>query len=410
MLLNKMNKQRVYAAVIGAGAAGMMCAVRAAEKHSDKSVMIIEKADRVGKKLLVTGNGRCNLSHLGASADSYHGDGSKELINILFKKYNDKTVTDCFRGLGLFTHADSEGRVYPLSNQSSSVLDVLRKRMAELNIEEYCGAEITGIQKLSNGYEIVTPDRRIIAEKLVIATGGRADYAGRESGSADILRMFGLSVTKLSPSLSPVKVKSDILRSLKGIRALARVSLIKDNKVIKSESGEVQFTDSALSGICVFNLSREANKGGCEIAVSLLPELDTDEIYTELSNRASRSKNAPISELFVGIFHKNIGIALLKTCGLKPSVPCADISEKELRKVSNTINNWRFKCEPNRDFNKAQVTAGGVKLSEIDHRTFESKKHRGLYIIGEALDIDGDCGGYNLQFAFASGMCAGDSL
>lgn len=405
-----MKNQSVYAAVIGGGAAGMMCAVRAAQNNPGKRIVILEKADRVGKKLLVTGNGRCNLSNMNAGAESYGGEGSSELINTLFKKYNSARVIEYFKSLGLFTKADGEGRVYPLSNQASSVLDVLRKRMSELNVGELCGCDVRGIQKSSSGYEIFTPDSRIYAEKLIIATGGRADYAGRESGSTDILHMLGLNVTGLSPSLSPVKVKSDILRSLKGIRAQAEVSLIRNDRVIRKERGEVQFAEDSLSGICVFNLSREANKGGCEISVALLPDLNDGEIKDEITGRIRRNGNDTADGIFIGMFHKNIGLALLKASGIKPSAACRDISDKEINKLCRTINDWRFECLKNRDFKKSQVTAGGIRLSEIDPRTFEAKKHKGLYIIGEALDIDGDCGGYNLQFAFASGMCAGDSL
>ena len=388
----------------------MMCAIRAAEKHRDKQIIILEKADRVGKKLLVTGNGRCNLSHIGASAESYHGDNCDALINILFEKYNTDTVLSCFHELGLMTHTDSEGRVYPLSNQSSSVLDVLRKRMSQLNIREQCSVEIRGIQKSASGYEIFTADSRIYAQKLVIATGGRADHAGRDSGSRDILHMLGLSAAPLSPSLSPVKVNDSILRSLKGIRTLAQVTLIKDGRTVRAERGEVQFTDGALSGICVFNLSREANKGGCEISVNLLPDMSGDEIRDEIARRIKRDASAPASDIFIGMFHKNIGLALLKKSGIKPSSSCSEIFAKEISHLSDTVSDLRFRSEVNHDFNKAQVTAGGIRLSEINPDTFESKKHKGLYITGEALDIDGDCGGYNLQFAFASGMCAGDSL
>ena len=237
-----MKKRSVYAAVIGGGAAGLMCAIRAAENHPDQTIVILEKADRVGKKLLVTGNGRCNLSHIGADARSYHGDGSDTLINILFKKYDSNAVLSYFHALGLLTHADSENRVYPLSNQASSVLDVLRMRIAQLPIDTICNTDIRRIQKTAEGYEIVTPELRLFAKKLVIAAGGKADYAGRDNDSRELLRSLGLSMTKLSPSLSPVKVKSELLKSLKGIRASAKVTLIRDKKIIKTERGDVRST------------------------------------------------------------------------------------------------------------------------------------------------------------------------
>ncbi len=405
-----MKRRSVYAAVIGGGAAGMMCALRAAENNIGQRIVILEKADRVGKKLLVTGNGRCNLSHLGAGADSYHGEGSKELINILFSKYNPDAVLHCFNRIGLLTTADSEGRVYPRSNLAASVLDVLRMRLKDHDVDTVCGADIREIRKVRGGFEVIAQDEIITAEKLIVAVGGKADYAGRESG-ASVINDFGLAAVKPTPSLSPVKVEGDLLRSLKGIRASASVSLIHNGEVVKSERGEVQFTDGALSGICIFNLSRYANRhSGCEIAISLLPEMSDDEVFDELSRRIKLNRGGILSDIFVGLFHKNIGLALIKTAGLKPSASCSDISTEELKTLSKHINNWRFKTVPRHDFKNAQVTAGGVRLSEINHHTFETKRHKGLYIIGEALDIDGDCGGYNLQFAFASGMCAGDHV
>ena len=402
--------RRVYAAVIGGGAAGMMCALRAAERCPDRRIVIIERADRVGKKLLVTGNGRCNLSHLGAVAESYHGEGSGELIHALFEKYDSDAVLSYFNQLGLLTYADAEGRVYPRTNLASSVLDVMRLQLRRRGVEELCGIHITHIRNLKNGYEIITPDGAIVAEKLVVAVGGCTDYAGRANGSADVLRMLGLRASAASPSLSPVKVKGDSLRPLKGIRAEAAVTLLKNGHAIKEETGEVQFTENALSGICVFNLSREANRGGCELSLNLLPRLGADEVRREILSRLRHGGSAPVSEIFVGMFHKNIALFLLKSCGISPSISCDYISDKELNFLTGRITDCRFTCEKNDDFRKAQVTAGGVSLSAIDHRTFECQAHPGLYVIGEALDVDGDCGGYNLQFAWASGMCAGDSL
>lgn len=405
-----MKRRNIFAAVIGGGAAGMMCALRAAENNLGQKILILEKADRVGKKLLVTGNGRCNLSHLGAGAESYHGEGSEELINILFSKYSPDAVMHYFNRIGLMTTADSEGRVYPRSNLAASVLDVLRMRLKDHDVDTVCGTDIREIRKVRGGYEVITEDAIITAEKLIVAVGGKADYAGRESDGG-IIKDFGLAAVKPTPSLSPVKVEGDILRSLKGVRAAALVSLIHNGEVIKSERGEVQFTENALSGICVFNLSRYANlNSGCEIAVSLLPEMSDDAVLDELTRRIKLNRGGVLSDIFVGLFHKNIGIALIKEVGLKPSAPCADISNKELKSLSAIINNWRFNTIPRHDFRNAQVTAGGVRLSEINHHTFETKRHKGLYVVGEALDIDGDCGGYNLQFAFASGMCAGDHL
>ena len=402
--------RRVFAAVIGGGAAGLMCALRAAERHPGLPIVIIEKADRVGKKLLVTGNGRCNLTHVGADAASYHGEGSERLINILFENYNNDAVLSVFHALGLLTYTDSEGRVYPRTNLATSVLDVLRLHLKRRGVTELCGAAVTNIRPCDDRYEIRTQEERIVAEKVVVAVGGRADYAGRENGSGELLKMLGLHTTALFPALSPVRVKGDSLRSLKGIRAEAAVTLLKNGQAVRQSRGEVQFTENALSGICVFDLSREATKGGCELSLNLLPCLEPQEVRREILSRIRRGGNAPVSEIFIGMLHKNLAQYLLKACGITPATACNYISDNELNLLCKTVVDCRFPCEASADFRKSQVTAGGVKLACIDPHTFECKDMPGLYLVGEALDIDGDCGGYNLQFAWASGMCAGDSL
>ena len=401
----------VYAAVIGGGASGLMCAIRAASRYKDKKIVIVEAADRVGKKLLVTGNGRCNLTNLNAAPVSYHGDGAGDLINILFEKYDPWYVIDFFNSLGLFTYADGEGRVYPRSNLASSVLDVLRLELRRLGVEEICGSAVTEIRRAGKGYELIASDGRITAQKVVISVGGCADYAGRPSPSAALSDRLGLPRSSFAPALCPVKVDSDMIKPLKGVRVNSAVSLIHKGKAIRSERGELQFADGALSGICVFDLARYANTlGDCRLSVDLLPELSREQTEGELRRLISLRGNCPASELFVGVFHKNIAQATLKQCGVGQSTLCKDISDKEINSLTDHIKDWRFTVIPRRDFRNAQVTAGGVLLSAVDPRTLESKRHKGVYITGEALDVDGDCGGCNLQFAWASGMLAGDSL
>lgn len=405
------NTDKVFAAVIGGGASGMVCALRAAQKHPDKRIVILERADRIGKKLMVTGNGRCNLTHLNASAESYHGDGSEALINILFKNYNTNTVLDFFSSIGLSVKADPEDRVYPLSNAAASVLDVLRAALSRAKVEVICDAVVSNIKPNNGQYVIITSSGAIYTDKLIIAVGGRADHAGRESSASDIIRMLKLHTVKTAPSLSPVKVNGNTIRSLKGVRTSARVSLIKNGEVIRSEDGELQFADGALSGICIFNLSRIANREQrCQISVALMPHMTAKELSDELSRRRDMYHDSKAGELFTGLFRRVISEALLKAASISISKCCSELTDNELTSLVKIINDWRFDTKTRGDFKNSQVTAGGVSLSEIDPHTFESVRHKNLYIIGEALDIDGDCGGYNLQFAWASGMCAGDSL
>lgn len=402
---------QAYAVVIGGGAAGIVCACKAAQLNPDKKIVLLEKADRVGRKIMISGNGRCNLTNMTASESSYHGEGAKELVNILFKKYNPQYVLDWFHSLGLLTAAQDDGKVYPRSYHASSVLDVLRAELERQRVEVRCSVDVMDVKPTRTGYQITLGDDTLFTQKLVIATGGKADYAYRESGSQELFKMLGLRTNHSSPSLSPVYVNSPVIRMLKGIRANAKVSLYLKGEKVKEETGEVQFTENALSGICVFNLSRVPNrKRGCEIGVSLLPEMNCDEIQTLVRERIKKAPSGEIQKIFIGMFHKNIGIALLKTAKISPSAQASSLSDEDIKRLSDTISDWRFETIPKFDMNNAQVTAGGVKVSDVIAEDFEHIAHEGLFIIGEALDVDGDCGGYNLQFAFASALCAAENL
>ena len=402
---------QAYAVIIGGGAAGIACACRAASLNRNQKIILLEKADRIGKKLMITGNGRCNLTNRNASGSNYHGEGAHEFVDFLFQKYNTQYVLDWFRSLGLLTAEEDDGRVYPRSYHASSVLDVLRAELKRQNVDVRCSAEVKDIRPTRTGYQVKFSDETVITGKLVIATGGKADYAYRDSGSENLFKMLALRTNHCTPALSPVNVKSPVIKMLKGVRAKAKVSLYVKGEKKREETGEVQFNEDSLSGICVFDLSRTPNfRRGCEISVSLLPEMTREEIERELLKRASLYRGQEIQKIFAGMFHKNIGIALLKTAKISPSAVTETVSNADLSRLSQTIDDWRFETQPKFDMKNAQVTAGGVKLSDMISDNLEHVAHEGLYIIGEALDVDGDCGGYNLQFAFASGLCAAESM
>lgn len=396
-------------AVIGSGASGIICACTLAKRY--KSVSLFEITDRVGKKILVTGNGRCNLTNINANESCYN-ESARELIKILFSKYGPQYVLDYFDKIGLKIKIESDGRVYPLSKQSSAVLSVLRNELKRENVFENVNTKIKGIKKSGEFYEIATENEKVLARKIVIATGGKADHAGRENkNTQNILDMLNVKTNKLSPTLSPVNVESSIIKSLKGIRVEGEVSLYKNNELIKSEKGEIQFTQNALSGICVFNLSRIANRdSNCFIRVSLLPDISDKELKDMLTQRIELVKDESAVEIFTGLFHKNIATALLKHSGIDANKNANALSDREMEKLSKAINHFDFVCKKREDFSNAQATCGGVPIKEINPNTFELNSHKNVYVIGEALDVDGDCGGYNLQFAFASGLCVGETL
>ncbi|MBQ8001651.1 MAG: aminoacetone oxidase family FAD-binding enzyme [Ruminococcus sp.] len=406
-MINNSNKQ-FDVIIVGGGAAGLLCAVIIKSRQPEYSVAILEAQERVGKKLLTTGNGRCNLTNLFTTPQMYYGSFSKG-AEYLLELCSPSMVVDLFEELGLLTYAEDDGRVYPVSKQANSVLDVLRLAADKHNINIICNSKVTDIKAKNKVFDVYCGDRVFTAQKLIVASGSKSTPStGADDSLWHILKKMGHKVVSPVPALCPVYVESNQLKSLKGVRASAAVRILNNNKVLREESGELQFTENALSGICVFNLSRIANtEQNTEISVSLLPTKRFNEIVDILQNKKSLyNKTAKAEELLIGIFNKMLGLALIKSAGILPSKLITEITDAEIKKLASVINDWRFKVIPAKDFTRSQVTAGGVSGSEIDENNMRSKGVENLYIIGEAVDCDGDCGGMNLQFAFSSAYCA----
>lgn len=402
-------KYRFDAVIIGGGASGLMCAIAAKKKNPSLEIAIIEKNDRVGKKLLSTGNGRCNLTNDNVGVDRYVGSADK-LLSEVIKKYNTEKLIEYFESLGLQTVRDSEGRYYPMSRQASTVLDVLRFNCDELGVNFYCGETIRNVKK-QKSFVIKTGQNEFEANKLVVAAGSKAaPKLGGNGSAADILKNLGHSFAPFTPALCPVKVSSDVLKPLKGLRANASVTLYKGSKPVKTESGEVQFNEDNLSGICVFDLSLFTS-GDNMIAVDLTPDISEKELSNILLSNKARFSKQSADNIFTGILQKRLAQAVLKSAGVKDfSRACTSFSESELKAAAQSAKQLIFKVIGNEGFDRAQACRGGVVGEEIDPETMQSKITKNLYICGEAIDVCGECGGYNLHFAFAGGIIAGEHL
>ncbi|MBQ1452782.1 MAG: aminoacetone oxidase family FAD-binding enzyme [Ruminococcus sp.] len=400
-------KQHYDAIIIGGGASGLMCAIAAKRKNPRMSVAIIEKNDRVGKKLLSTGNGRCNLTNANVAPDKYVGNGAKKLVGAVLQKYNVQSLLDYFGTLGLLTSKDSEGRYYPLSRQASTVLDVLRFNCEALGIEMICGEAVTKVAA-EKGFSVATKQNIYTAKKLVIAAGSPA--APKLGGSRSEALFLGHKAAPFSAALCPVTVRSDILKSLKGLRVQAEVKLESDKGVVKAERGEVQFNEDNLSGICVFDLSLFA-KPDMRISLDLLPDISEKELYNILIKNKELFANHTIDNLLTGILQKRMAQAVLKSAGVKDfSRSCSTLGDGELGSIAKTAKSLCFTVTGNAGFDRAQACRGGVLCGQIDPVTMQSLLVKNLYFCGEALDVCGECGGYNLHFAFAGGIIAGESL
>lgn len=400
--------------IIGGGASGLFCGTMIKRKNPNLSVAILEKQRDIGRKLLATGNGRCNLTNINASEEMYHGTFQTGIIHLL-DFCPPETLIDLFSHLGLLTTCDKEGRVYPYSKHSASVLGCLRLHCENVGVKIFNNSYVTSVSKDKNTYKISCKENKdFICNNIVIASGSKATP---ETGADDsilysISKEFNHNFTPPTPALCPIHVKSDSLFSLKGIRVNGKVSIFVNGKKVKSESGEIQFAEKALSGICIFNLSRIANKEkNAVLSLSLLPHLTEQEIFLHLKRQKSHLTNdLPAEELLCGIFQRKLNLAILKEAKIKKDRTVATISDKDLQRISHLINNWEFPVIAKSDFTRAQVVAGGINGKEINPYTMESKYNKNMYFIGEAIDCDGDCGGFNLQFAFSSAYCAACEL
>lgn len=356
-------------------------------------VTILEGNPRVGKKILSTGNGRCNFTNVNASDKAYNSAFTKAAM----AKYPPQKVREIFAEMGLLSRVESEGRVYPASGAASAVSDILRGEVERRGVRVLTDFKTVKAEK-NNGIFTVTSQNgeTVRGEKLIIAAGGcAAPKSGSDGSGYDLLRQMGHKITRLVPSL--VQIKTD--KGIKGVRAYGRVTLENG----KSEIGEIQFNDYGLSGIPVFCLSKYVKKG-MKISLDLLPDMAEDEVLRYIEKR----KEQPLENYLVGILNKSLGQMLLKDCGCAPlSRSSAELSRVEIERIAKYLKCWNFTVTGMMPWENAQVTSGGADVSEFNPETMESRIVKGLYAVGEVLDVDGACGGFNLQWAWASGFTAG---
>lgn len=403
-------------AVIGGGASGLAAAVAAGrELGGEFKAAVFDAQPRCGRKLLATGNGRCNLTNRGAAANSncYHTDDMNALKRV-FSCVNVQDTLGFFENIGLVCREEEEGRIYPSCGQASAVLDLLRLELARLNIPEVCGCRIEKLRRDGGEFVMNSPSGLIKAKNVIVACGGKAapNLGGVDWGYS-LLCSMGHTATRLDPSLCPVPVESPHLNSLKGIRAYAKASVCDERGVIYSDSGEVQFGDKALSGIVIFQLSSaaaHARSGEKWIELDMLPERSEQELAGMLTRRRALLPHLTLENYLTGVFNKRVGMCLLKQAGMSPlSRSVSQLSDSDIRKIAAVIKRWRFPVSGKAQWNSAQVTGGGVRLSEFDGLTMQSRLCKGLFAAGEVLNVDGFCGGYNLQWAWSSGILAGRS-
>ena len=391
--------------IIGAGASGMAAALAAAE-NPEVEVLVLERQSRVGRKLLATGNGRCNLTNLHALEGGYHGespDFSKEALT----RFSPEETLAWFRSLGLYTVAEPSGRVYPYSDQANSVVDVLRLAMDKPNITLVTGFTVEKIRREPEGFTLSSREDSYFCHKVIVACGGLAgSKLGGTMSGYQLLGKLGHRSTRLRPALVQIKCGWGGVVGLKGVRANCHVKIFRDEALFAQSTGELQFTEMGLSGPVIFEISRDVcfGKGDWEARLDFLPEMSPAELEAMLLERQQR--NFPMEELLTGILHNRLGRVLTKAAGIGGR-QAGDLTREEIGQVCRTVKAFAIPLTEPLGMDSAQVTAGGVLTENFDPQTMESRLVPGLYACGEVLDVDGDCGGYNLQWAWSSGRTAG---
>ena len=393
--------------IIGAGASGMAAALAASEQP-EAQVILMERQARVGRKLQATGNGRCNLTNLNALRGGYHGQ-EPGFWDSALERFGPEETLEWFRVLGLFTVAEESGRVYPYSDQANSVVDVLRFALGEPNIELKTGFEVEKVKRISGGFRVESVEETVECDRLVVACGGLAGTKlGGSMSGYKLLRSLGHHCTKLRPALVQIKTGWSGVAALKGVRANCHAEIYQGHNLISQSTGELQFTEYGLSGPVIFEISRDVcqGEGGWKCRLDFLPEVSREELAGELLRR--KSTRLPVSELLTGILHNRLGRVLTQAAGIGGNGPAAEVSEDSLWNLAETVKGFEVSLTEPLGMDSAQVTAGGVLTSEFNPDTMESRLVPGLFACGEVLDVDGDCGGYNLQWAWSSGRLAGE--
>lgn len=389
--------------IIGAGASGIVTAINA--KNENNRVILLEKNDRIGKKLLATGNGRCNYTNMNLSEKNY---SSPDFVKRTLEDFSNEDLINYFRILGLESTLDGN-RVYPISLKANSVLNILIYWLEKNGIEVKTNSKVKEIKKTKKGYEVITNEEILRADVVVAAFGGKAMPASGSDGlSFEILKKMGIRVTNIKPALTQLKLDSKYLKHLSGTKVIGRARLLRDEKVIDEREGEILFANYGISGPPILDMSVNTEEGDI-IEVPLINNLKKDSIDM-VYNRYYMFPDFSLEEFLMGLVDKKFIHYIVDSLDMDKNTAMNMISMGDFEKIIGLLLKSRFKITGNTGFKNAQVTRGGVSLDEVSPENYEAKKYKDLYIIGEALDIDGDCGGYNLHFAFGCGYRLGKIL
>ena len=394
--------------VLGGGAAGILAAISAAEANPNCKVTLLEKNPRIGKKLLATGNGRCNLDNENIAPDCYFTSDKKRMEQLLHE-IEKADPLGWFEGHGLFCRSDEAGRIYPYSNQAADVLNLLLYWLENSGVDVRCDCSVSDIDRKGAGYQVLANGEKLYADAVICAMGGKAGpQFGTDGFAVDLAQACGCKIMPLYPCLVPLNCDKKQISGLSGIRVKGDASLYDGDRLLRKESGEIQFTDYGISGIAVFQLSGLLNRVKTPvISLDLFPQWSVEELSLFLMERSRIFPAVSVHSFMTGLVHHRVGSAVWKAQNLgKEERKVSTLSREEWGKLSKGFKNWRFSQLSPTDWKNAQTTGGGIALSHLED-SFQLKNCPGLYFVGETVDCAGACGGFNLHWCFGSGILAG---
>lgn len=391
--------------IVGGGAAGMAAAIEAA--RCGDQVVVLERMDRVGKKLLATGNGRCNLMNVN---DQRYPGGAAFAKQVL-AACGVQEQQAFWRELGLHLRTEDGGRVYPVSGQASTVLDTLRLAMERFGVRVINGVHVEAIRQTKSGFTIHAGEERFRAQRVIVAGGGCAQpKLGSDGSCFELLTSLGHRLVKPQPCLTQVQTETSAIKGLAGIRVKCRVQVVHQGKICCEESGEALFTDYGMSGVCVMQCARYVQPASL-LVLNLLEGMgfsDAEDMKHELLRRKNVWRDQPMEMLLTGLCVPRLSSALCNAAGIHwKNRMIGSLTHLEADRLANLTGSFALQTKGIKGFDAAQVTRGGIAWQEFDPITLESRIIPGLHAAGEVLDVDGDCGGFNLMFAFGSGILAG---
>lgn len=409
-----MNTKKKHVIVVGGGASGMMAAIAA--RRQGANVTILERNPRIGKKILATGNGRCNFTNVNADITHYHGNNYKFAYTALSKFSTNETI-DFFEALGITHKIEENGKVFPMSDQASSILDVLMYELNKIGVHIICDAYVTEIIHKNGLFEIqINNGSTLQADKVVIAAGGKAmPSTGSDGNGFELAQKLGHTIIDIFPGLVQLKLEGSFFKQIEGVKLVGTAELLYNNKSAATDRGDILFANYGVSGPPILQISRKAgelireNKEAI-LKITIMDMISKEELKKLVASRFEKGPEKTVEFSLVGLVNKRLIPVLLKAAGIgNLKCPVANLSAKEHEKIINILTDWRFRVTGTKSWPSAQVTAGGVATDEINQNTMESKIVKGLFLAGEIIDIDGQCGGFNLQWAWSSGFIAGQN-